>query len=143
MTTNHPGDDSDPASDPAGEEVGFRLDAAVPILVTTDLGRALDHYRRLGFAVRPDESGVYGFLGRDGTSLHIAVVHGIGPDSAPATYLYVDDADALIAAWRAAGVDGRFHDPTDTPYGLREGAHVDPDGNLLRVGSWLPGHGPR
>ncbi|MGH9261162.1 MAG: hypothetical protein ACRD08_14930 [Acidimicrobiales bacterium] len=34
-------------------------------------------------------------------------------------YLYVDDA-------------------LYTEYGLREGAHVDPEGNLLRFGSALP-----
>jgi hypothetical protein len=28
-----------------------------------------------------------------------------------------------------------LHEPVDTDYGLREFAHVDPDGNLLRVGS--------
>jgi hypothetical protein len=26
----------------------------------------------------------------------------------------------------------------DTDYGIREGGHVDPDGNLLRFGSPLP-----
>ena len=51
------------------------------------------------------------------------------------TYVYVDDADALLAEWRAAGVEGRFEDAYDTEYGLREFCHVDPDGNLLRVGS--------
>ena len=50
-------------------------------------------------------------------------------------YLYVDDADALHAAWAAAGVEGRLRPPTDTPYGLREFGYADPDGNLLRVGS--------
>lgn len=54
-----------------------------------------------------------------------------------AVYLYVADADALHAEWTAAAVEGRFHAPTDTDYGLREGAYVDPDGNLLRYGSRL------
>jgi hypothetical protein len=48
-------------------------------------------------------------------------------------YLYVDDADALHAEW--SSIEGRHHRPEDTPYGLREGAFVDPDGNLLRYGS--------
>jgi hypothetical protein len=29
--------------------------------------------------------------------------------------------------------------PTDTDYGLREGAHIDPDNNLIRFGSPLAG----
>lgn len=53
-------------------------------------------------------------------------------------YLYVDDAKALHAQWSAAGVEGRLRAPEDTPYGLREFAYVDPDGNLLRIGSPMP-----
>ncbi len=54
-----------------------------------------------------------------------------------AVYLHVADADDLPTQWSAAGVDGRHHAPVDTDYGLREGAYVDPDGNLLRYGSAL------
>ncbi len=55
-------------------------------------------------------------------------------------YLFVDDVEALYAAWSAAGVEGRFRPPANTPpanttYGKREFGYVDPDGNLLRVGS--------
>ena len=53
-------------------------------------------------------------------------------------YVYVSDADARYTEWSSSGVEGRFHQPTDTDYGLREGAYVDPDGNLLRYGSPLP-----
>jgi predicted enzyme related to lactoylglutathione lyase len=52
-----------------------------------------------------------------------------------ASYLYVDDANGLFEEWSRAGVGGRLHEPVDTDYGLREFAHVDPNGNLLRVGS--------
>ncbi len=50
-------------------------------------------------------------------------------------YLLVDGADALYAEWQAANVDGRTHAPRDTDYGLREGAHIDSNGNLVRFGS--------
>jgi hypothetical protein len=129
----------------AGETAGgpgFRVDAAVPILATTDLDRAVEHYRRMGFAVRPDESGAYAFAHRDRSWLHLALVGDVDHDKPRAAYLYVDDADATFAAWRAAGVAGLFDDPSDRPWGLREGTYLDPDGNRLRVGSWLPGHGP-
>jgi hypothetical protein len=49
--------------------------------------------------------------------------------------VYVDDAETLYAEWRSSGASGRFFEPHDTEYGLREGAHVDLDGNLLRFGS--------
>jgi hypothetical protein len=64
---------------------------------------------------------------------HDPFPHGTG------IYLYVDDADALHAQWRSAGVEGRLATPHDTPYRLREFAYVDPDGTVVRVGSPLAG----
>lgn len=52
-----------------------------------------------------------------------------------AIYLYVDDADALYQEWLQAEVDGRLVEPSDTSYGLREGACLDRDANLIRFGS--------
>lgn len=47
-------------------------------------------------------------------------------------------ADALYAEWAALdGLDGRFREPFDTPYGLREFVYIDPDGTAHRVGSPL------
>lgn len=37
-------------------------------------------------------------------------------------------------AWSAV-TGGRDVAPVDTEYGLSEGAHLDPDGNLLKYGS--------
>lgn len=56
-----------------------------------------------------------------------------------------DLAAALLAEWRSAGVSGRFFAPQNTDYGLREAAHIDRDGNLIRFGSRLrrgAAHGP-
>ena len=75
-------------------------------------------------------------LKRGKAELHVTRVPDLDPaTSMSACYLYVDDADALFAQWSAAGAAGRLVAPRDTEYGLREMAHVDPDGNLLRVGS--------
>ena len=54
-------------------------------------------------------------------------------------YLYVEDAAGLHLQWAASEADGEFVEPTETEYGLLEGAFVDPDGNSVRYGSWLPG----
>ncbi len=112
-----------------------------PVLPVRDVVSAAVHYRRLGFDVRAYEGGApYAFAERGGVDLHLSQVDELDPlSSLSAVYLYVDDADALVAEWRAAGVDGRMVDAQDTDYGLREGAHVDPDGNLLRFGSPLTG----
>jgi catechol 2,3-dioxygenase-like lactoylglutathione lyase family enzyme len=110
-----------------------------PVLPVRDLDAALDRYRRLGFDVRAFTGNArYGFVDRDGVSLHLTEWAGHDPKrSASAVYLYVSDADAVHAAWAAADVAGRLHDPTDTDYGLREFAFVDADGTLHRVGSPL------
>jgi catechol 2,3-dioxygenase-like lactoylglutathione lyase family enzyme len=121
---------------------------ATPVLATRDLAAALDRLGRLGFTVSsyvdPDGQGdYYGYAERDGVHLHVARVDDLDPATTPiSVYLYVDDADEVHAAWSEAGVEGRLHPVEDTDYGLREAAYVDPDGNLVRFGSWLPGHGP-
>ncbi|MGH9228988.1 MAG: ankyrin repeat domain-containing protein [Acidimicrobiales bacterium] len=121
---------------------GNRLRRAVPILATSDIGRAVDHYAALGFETEVWAGGGYGFATRDGVEIHLAQVDGHDPDSSIVScYLYVDDAEALHAEWSSAGA-GRHGPLTDTDYGLREGHHVDPDGNLVRYGSPLPDPGP-
>lgn len=115
-----------------------------PVLSVHDVRVALIHYRKLGFkadAYEGDgvESPVYGFCSWGPVELHLARFTELDPRiNTAACYLYVDDAPALHAAWTSAGVAGRFTPLEDTPYGLREFDHVDPDGNLLRVGSPLP-----
>ncbi|WCO65050.1 hypothetical protein PO878_11125 [Iamia majanohamensis] len=118
------------------------FDSLAPVLSVADLDRALDHYRRLGFAAEPYVGGGYGYVRRGEVWLHLTEVADHSADQAGAVYLYVGDADALHDEWAAAEVGGRLGAPEDTPYGLREGFHIDPDGTLLRFGSWLPGHGP-
>lgn len=126
-----------------------RFKSFSPILPVTDLRRALHHYASLGFEVHSYEGGEqYGFADRDDVGLHFVEisdhVHEDGSTHeheahTAMTYLYVDDADALAAEWRAPGVAGKTRLPIDAPYGLREGSHVDPDGNLIRFGSPIPG----
>jgi hypothetical protein len=114
------------------------LNAMATVLPVRDLALALEHYRRLGFSVRAYQGGGYGYAERDGLNLHLNVVPSLNSaTTTSAVYLYVDDADLLYAEWRSAGVSGQVFEPHDTEYGLREGAHVDRDGNLIRFGSKL------
>jgi uncharacterized glyoxalase superfamily protein PhnB len=116
---------------------------AAPILPVRSVSAALAHYRRLGFkgtayAETWADDPEYGFITWGPVSLHLARAPKLDPKtSASACYLYVNDADELYATWQAAAVEGRLTTPKDTAYGLREFAHIDPDGNLLRVGSPL------
>jgi DNA-binding MarR family transcriptional regulator len=107
-----------------------------PIFGVSDLAAALAHYASLGFRTSPyDDADYYGFADRDGVGLHLHA----GGDHAPrgAAYLYVRDADALYEEWTKPGIGGHTHPASPTDYGLREGSHTDPDGNLIRFGSPL------
>jgi catechol 2,3-dioxygenase-like lactoylglutathione lyase family enzyme len=115
-----------------------------PVLPVRDLAAALARYARLGFSTRAYlepgistvEEPIYGYLERDGVEIHLSAYSALDPKTnASVCYLFVDDADAVYAAWTAAEVDGRLRPPVDTNYGKREFGYVDPDGNLLRVGS--------
>ena len=122
---------------PPAPEVAPSVTGMATILPVRDLRTALDHYRSLGFRVSPYDDG-YGYAVRGSADFHLSVHRDLDPSrNASAVYLYVEDADALYAEWRAAGVDGQFFEPHDTEYGLREAAHVDRDGNLVRFGSRL------
>ena len=117
----------------------WRAKGCSPVLPVSDINRAIDHYRKLGFDVQAYEGDApYAFAVRNSIELHLSQIRDL--DAATNTsvyYLYVDDADALYATWRLAEIDGRLFAPFDTEYGLREGTHVDPDGNLVRFGSPL------
>lgn len=110
-----------------------------PVFSTSNLTRWIKHYRALGFTVSRygDE---YGFASLDSVEIHVSV----NPDHAAATagcaYLRVADADAVHAQW-AQVEGGHGPAPVDTAYGLREGGHIDPDGNLIRYGSLIGGGG--
>jgi Ser/Thr protein kinase RdoA (MazF antagonist) len=118
-----------------------RMRSFSPIFPVRDLRRALAHYASLGFEVTPYEGGdYYGFADRDGVSLHLSLeaAHDHEHEHAGRAYLYVTDADALYDEWARPGVGGLTRRVGDTAYKLREGAHVDPDGNLIRFGSPMP-----
>lgn len=105
-----------------------------PIFGVANLAAALEHYASLGFRTSADgDADYYGFADRDGVGLHL---HAAG-DQSPrgAAYLYVRDADALYQEWSQPGIGGHTHPAGPTDYGLREGSHTDPDGNLIRFGS--------
>ena len=117
----------------------MRFDRLSPVFPVRNIDLSVEHYRKLGFAVRhyggPD---AYAFAERDGIELHITQVDNLKPKrNMSAVYLYVDDADALYREWSQAGIDGRLVEPTDTSYGLREGACLDRDANLIRFGSGI------
>jgi uncharacterized protein len=129
---------------PATYEVPLgRLMSVAPGMPSADLARTADHYSRLGFTVTfPDRAALadadFAILVRDGIELHFARK----PEHDPARtatwiYLRVEDADSLSTEFDVAGA-GQGREVHATDYGLREFAHIDPDGNLLLFGSPNP-----
>jgi hypothetical protein len=111
-----------------------RLLSLAPILPTADLVRLAEHYRLLGFVVRVHD-GRYGTASRDGFNLHFHQLdEPVTAQRAGAVYFSVDDAEALHRDWVASGV-GETSDLFDPGFGVREAAHTDPDGNVIRFGS--------
>ena len=117
-----------------------------PVLPSLDLVDTIVFYTSLGFALGYDDRAGDGYviMGMGDVSLHF-FYH----DSLDATgndagcYLHVDRADDLHARWKALGLGPedipRLTDLEDKPWGKREFALVDPDGNLIRVGHELLG----
>jgi hypothetical protein len=109
-----------------------------PVVSVHNLDASLARYRRLGFATDLDEPAQYGFVERGRVQLHlVGEIPNDHGETGGVVYIYVSDADALLAEWTAAGVEGRFLGPYNRPYGLREFVYIDPDRIVHRVGSPL------
>ena len=114
------------------------FERVAPVFPVRDVVAAIAHYRSLGFEVTAyDDPPTYAFARRGDVDIHLARVDDLDAStSMTSAYIYVSDADALAAEW--ASLAGRHRPPSETDYGLREGSHIDPDGNLIRFGSRKP-----
>lgn len=115
---------------------------AVPILPVKDVRTALRNYASLGFTADlyedTDGTVIYGFLQREGVELHLNLFRDLDPHAnTSAVYFYVADPDVIYKEWTAVRPEGQLVAPEAKPWGMREMAYIDPDGNLLRIGSPL------
>jgi len=116
-----------------GHTWGWRAVGVEPVFAVASVDRALDHYARLGFDTARHDA-THGVAHRDrDLTIHLAQVAADATSYGAAVYLHVEDADAVTDEWRRAGL--AVKGPDDTADGEREGVHVDPDGNVLRVAS--------
>lgn len=123
----------DHAQDAVG---GWRVFGHEPVFEVRDVAAAANHYSALGFTVS-HHSDTYAFARRErDLTIHLEMVeHEPRPS---VLYIHCGDADDVAAQWRLAGVT--VEGPSDMPWGMREGRHVDPDGHVLRFGSPLDEH---
>jgi catechol 2,3-dioxygenase-like lactoylglutathione lyase family enzyme len=117
---------------------GENLTSTIPVLPSRDLARTARLYERLGFkALLISEGEGYLILRREWVELHFWPFPQLDPaKNYVAAYLRVADADAAAMPFAAlAGEPGCRFLPVETkPWGMREAAFIDPDGNLLKIG---------
>ena len=115
-------------------------DLAIPILPGRSLRATLAFYARLGFegeimGAHDD----YAILTRGDLEIHFFSHPDVVPaESHAGCYLRVGDVDALYRAFATAQLPRhgipRMDAIGDKPWGMREFAVVDENGNLLRIG---------
>ena len=111
---------------------------AVPVLPVVEITRAVAFYERLGFVVRAAYDG-YAIVAFDGAEVHLNELPQLAGTESPAgAYLRVADVDAVHARWTAMGAR-EVAPVADQPYGIREFATEDLDGNLWRIGAPVRG----
>lgn len=115
-------------------------DLAIPILPCRSVSAATTFYHRLGFeGGAHDFDPNYAIFTRGTIELHFFAHPGLVPaESWAGCYIRVGDVQELYEASLASGLPHsgipRLQRLEDKPWGLREFAVVDPDGNLLRIG---------
>ncbi len=118
-------------------------DIAIPTLPSRSLGNTLKFYERLGFEGRVlGVGGAYAILTRGSLELHFFSHPELIPaESSAGCYIRVRDVESLHRAFSLAELPKKGIPRMDAlenkPWGLREFAVVDEDGNLLRIGQVL------
>ena len=115
-------------------------DLAIPTLPCRSVSATVAFYHRLGFEGGAHESNSeYAVLRRGAVELHFFVHKELVPaDSSAGCYIRVLDVEEIYRAFSSsqlprAGIP-RMDILEDKPWGHREFAVVDRDGNLLRIG---------
>ena len=115
-------------------------DLAIPILPSRSIHATVAFYRRLGFEGGAHSfDSAYAILVRDSIELHFFSHKDLVPaESSTQCYLRVLDVEKIYRDCLSGNLPGtgipRITALDDKPWGLREFAIIDPDGNLLRVG---------
>lgn len=124
------------------EPIMQQSDTAIPILPSRSVNDTLTFFRRLGFEGKIHGYGDYAILARETVELHFFTHPELRPaESSAMCYIRVSDVESLYRAFVLAELPQRgiprLDALEDKPWGMREFAIIDPDGNLLRIGQTL------
>ena len=118
------------------------LEKLSPILPARDIPATQAFWQRLGFhTVYIDAS--YLLMKREGAEIHFFHHATLDPFKCDhGAYLRPSDTTALDGEWGALGLPAtgipRLERAADKPWGMRELALLDPNGNLIRAGQEIP-----
>jgi catechol 2,3-dioxygenase-like lactoylglutathione lyase family enzyme len=109
-----------------------RLNAAAPVLASLDIERTVSFFcSRLGFSRVHAEPGVWGIVARDAVEIHFWACRERHIAENTSCRVYVDGIDELFRELEPQGVVHPNAPLQSKPWGTREFAVLDPDGNLI------------
>jgi catechol 2,3-dioxygenase-like lactoylglutathione lyase family enzyme len=111
--------------------------AVHPVIPVADVEKAVEYFGKLGFTIAfrdPSAPHMYVGMKRDDVEIHLQWMHEEhftrGGDRVNLRFM-VDDVNSLYAELAVIDVLGESATPRDTPWGTREFAFYDPNGNAM------------
>lgn len=114
-----------------GDETQFL--AVHPVLPVRDVAESALYYEKLGFSVFIVDS-KYAVISRENVEMHLQWHDNAGFNEDVDQLMlrfYIRDLDALVEEFRLSGAMESSIEIRETPWGTREFAFYDPDGNGL------------
>lgn len=114
------------------------LQRAVPVLASLNISETVDFYqKKMGFDRVGWQDNNYAVVGRDKIEIHFWKCNNkIFPENT-SCYIYVRDVDGLYGEMKASGVVHPNGLLKNQPWGMREFAVLDGDGNMIKFGQSL------
>ncbi len=124
------------------QQIIQQYEIAIPILPSRSVNDTLAFFQRLGFDGKVHSYGDYVILTRGTVELHFFTHKELRPaESSAGCYIRVSDVESIYRAFALAELPRRGIPRQDAledkPWGMKEFAIVDPDGNLIRIGQTL------
>lgn len=114
-----------------------RFVSATPVLASLDIERSVEFYcSRLGFTSMHVQKGTYGIVSRGAVQLHFWACSERHIAENTSCRVRVEGVDALFAQCQAFGIVHPNAALQNRPWGTREFAVLDPDGNLVTFAQW-------
>ncbi|WP_394970321.1 bleomycin resistance protein [uncultured Croceitalea sp.] len=114
------------------------LKFAIPVLASLNIDKTVTFYKeKLGFDKIGWKDKNYAVIGRDKVEIHFWKCNNkIHPENT-SCYIQVEEVDELYEEMKIAGVVHPNGPLQNQPWGMREFAVLDKDGNMIKFGQFL------